>query len=283
MKTWSSFFGLLLLSGTAFGESIDERCLQNGTSACVDWENGVVLADGIGVPSESARSEAQRSASAQRAARLDAARNALEMVKGINLSSNTTMEEAMVTSDSIRSQVQGKVYGLRPMGEPRYFSDGSVKIRVEAQLRQMVPQVAFFQPPVEIAPPVEITSASDNAPTRIDMNRVYTGLVIDARGTGAQPAMSPRVFDEEGKELYGSAYVDREFVLKHGMAGYVKTLEQAQENDRVEGNPLVLKAVGIAGENKTDLVLSDSDADRLRELAANLNFLREARVVILVD
>ena len=49
------------------------------------------------------------------------------------------------------------------------------------------------------------------------------------------------------------------------------------------GNPLTVKAVGVAGKNKTDIVLADQDAARIRQLAANLNFLREARVVMLVD
>ena len=211
-----------------------------------------------------------------------AARNILEMIKGINVSSNTTLQDAMLTDDQIRSNVQGMIYGLRPVGAPRYFSDGSVRVRMEARLQQVVPQQALFQIPVEIAPPVELSSNSrSGAP--IDMGRVYTGLIIDARGTGAQPAMSPRVFDEAGNELYGSAYVEQEFVLKHGMAGYVKGLEQAETNDRVAGNPLTVKAVGVAGKNKTDIVLTDQDAARIRQLAANLNFLREARVVVLVD
>ena len=282
MKTWISACLGLLLASTAWGVSIDDRCLQDGNSACADWNQGLVIADGLGVPAKKAGTSAQQNASAQRAARMDAARNILEMIKGINVSSNTTLQDAMLTDDQIRSNVQGMIYGLRPVGAPRYFSDGSVRVRMEARLQQVVPQQALFQIPVEIAPPVELSSNSrSGAP--IDMGRVYTGLIIDARGTGAQPAMSPRVFDEAGNELYGSAYVEQEFVLKHGMAGYVKDLEQAEANDRVAGNPLTVKAVGVAGKNKTDIVLAEQDAARIRQLAANLNFLREARVVVLVD
>ncbi|MEC7424399.1 MAG: hypothetical protein VX844_07340, partial [SAR324 cluster bacterium] len=104
-----------------------------------------------------------------------------------------------------------------------------------------------------------------------------------ARGSGAQPAMSPKIYDEEGNELYGSAYVDQEFVQKHGMAGYVRDLDQALANDRVQGTPAVLKALSSSGANQTDLILSKSDADQLRGLADHLNFLREARVVIVLD
>ena len=51
----------------------------------------------------------------------DAARNMLEMIKGINLSSSTTMRDAMVQNDTIRTQVQGGFFGLRPSGKPAIF------------------------------------------------------------------------------------------------------------------------------------------------------------------
>ena len=42
---------------------------------------------------------------------MDAARNILEMIKGINVSSNTTLQDAMLTD--IKSANQGMIYGLR--------------------------------------------------------------------------------------------------------------------------------------------------------------------------
>jgi len=95
--------------------------------------------------------------------------------------------------------------------------------------------------------------------------------------------MSPKIDDENGKEVYGSAYVDRSFVTKHGMAGYVKTLERAKQNDRIKDKPLVIKALKSAGKNNTDLVISNKDANKLRQIASNQSFLKEARVIILLD
>jgi hypothetical protein len=48
MKTWISACLGLLLASTAWGVSIDDRCLQDGNSACVDWNQGLVIADGLG-------------------------------------------------------------------------------------------------------------------------------------------------------------------------------------------------------------------------------------------
>lgn len=275
---------MLLIALSILAQGLDRGCTQHGDAACIDWDRGVVIAEGIGVPAKSASSIAQRNATALRAARLDAARNMLEMIKGINLSASTTMKDAMISSDTVRTQVQGRLFGLRPVGKPKYFSDGSLSIRMEASLRQTIP-AELLAPTKTVSPPSELSSAdsSASAVTRIDPNRVYTGLVIDARGSGVQPAMSPKIYDENGNELYGSAYVDQEFVQKHGMAGYVKNVKQARENDRVKDSPLVLKALSSSGVNHTDLTLSNADATLLRGMTENLSFLRQARVVIVLD
>ena len=274
---------VFLLTGILYAQGLDQRCTQMGESACVDWDRGVVMAEGLGAPASSAKNIAQKNATALRAAKLDAARNMLEMIKGINLSSSTTMRDAMVQNDTIRTQVQGRLFGLRPSGKPRYFSDGSVSILMEASLRQTIPDEALTSSTGEMPREISGPSSGSSGSARLDPGRVYTGLIIDARGSGAQPAMSPKIYDEEGNELYGSAYVDQEFVQKHGMAGYVRDLDQALANDRVQGTPAVLKALSSSGANQTDLILSKSDADQLRGLADHLNFLREARVVIVLD
>ena len=87
---------VFLLTGILYAQGLDQRCTQMGDSACVDWDRGVVMAKGLGAPASSAKNTAQKNATALRAAKLDAARNMLEMIKGINLSSSTTMRDAMV-------------------------------------------------------------------------------------------------------------------------------------------------------------------------------------------
>jgi len=266
------------LGGVA--QPLDPSCTQEGVSACIDWDRQVVLAEGSGAPASSARTQAQQNATAERAARLDAARNALEMIKGVNLSASTKMQDAMLASDQVSTKVQGMLYGLRTVGAPRFFSDGSIRVRVEASLKQVIPEDLL-----ETTEAPEAVPEASGAPTspRIDFSAKYTGLVIDARGTDLQPAMAPKVLDASGDELYGSAYVDANFVRQHGMAGYVRSPEQAQENDRVAGNPLLLEATGTSGPNQTDVVISTEDAEALRKLAQKLPFLKEARVVMILN
>ncbi len=111
---------------------------------------------------------------------------------------------------------------------------------------------------------------------------VITGLIIDARELSFIPPAALKVLDEEGRELYGSAYISKEWFEKQGMAGYAKTLEDAKANPRVAGNPLVVKAIKSSGPNKGDLVLSDADARKIRELAKNMNFLDHGKIMVVV-
>jgi hypothetical protein len=82
--------------------------------------------------------------------------------------------------------------------------------------------------------------------------------------------------------VYGSAYVSKDWADKQGIVSYAKSLDQAKANPRVAGNPLVIKVVRVTGPNNKDLVISNDDARRVRDLAKNLNFLDAAKVVIIV-
>jgi K+-transporting ATPase c subunit len=111
---------------------------------------------------------------------------------------------------------------------------------------------------------------------------VYTGLIIDAKNLSFTPSASPKILDEDGREIYGSAYLDKKWVEKQGVVGYAKSLAEAKANSRVAGNPYVVKAIKTTGPNSKDLILSLADARKIRELAKNINFLDQAKVIIIV-
>ena len=111
---------------------------------------------------------------------------------------------------------------------------------------------------------------------------VFTGLIVDAQNLSFTPSAAPKILDEDGREVYGSAYVDKEWLEKQGIVGYSKSLSEARANSRVSGNPFVVKAIRVAGANNRDLVLSNEDARKIRELSKSLNFLDQAKVIIIV-
>jgi hypothetical protein len=277
--------GLLLLAaaaaprmaGAQAGQSVDVSCTTPNDRACIDWNRQVAIAVGMGVPASFATTAGQKNVTALRAARLDAARNLLELIRGVNITSDSSLQQAMVTSDQVRTSIEGALNGIREVGNPKYFSDGSIQVRLEASLRQVIPPEVYLGPQEVSAP------SAPSAPSNVSGGSVYTGLIVDGRGTGVTPAMSPKVYDPEGKEVYGSAFVSREFAIAQGIVGYVKSVDQARASDRVKGNPALVKAVSAKGPSKADLVLSKEDAETLRTLSQQQTFMREARVMIVLD
>jgi hypothetical protein len=120
-------------------------------------------------------------------------------------------------------------------------------------------------------------------PGQTASSTVYTGLIVDARGTGVRPAMVPKIRNEEGREVYGSAFVNRQYAVEQGMVGYLKDVEAAKTNPRVTDRPFLVKALKADGPNKTDLVISNNDAQVLHGMKEHLSFLEKARVIVVVD
>ena len=94
----------------------------------------------------------------------------------------------------------------------------------------------------------------------------YTGLILDATGIDAQPALVPVVVDELGDVVYGPAFVSREFAVSRGMCAFSASLESARDDRRVGPHPLVIKALRTASSGATDLVISTADAGTIAKL-----------------
>ena len=279
---------LLLFAGAGICQdkiSASEWTEKIGQGA-VNWSAGYIEAVGIGAPSDKSIGKASARPMALRAAKVDAYRNLLEVTKGVQVDSTTTIKDFTVESDVINTQVNGLVKGAKVVDQ-QYMSDGTVEVKIRMSLYGSLSEVIVpasiekrknLKPDEEpAAPAAPAESAAKEPPT------VYTGLVVDARGIQARPAMSPRIFDEDGKEVYGSANVDREYAVQQGMSGYARDLTAAQSNQRVTNSPVTVKALKTSGAGKADLVISNADAQQLRASADNAAFMKKCRVMIVLD
>jgi len=270
---------LVLMSGMAFAQlqgTVKDVIDPVGSTGKVDWTTGVITAVGIGAPPAQPANAGQARAMAERAAQVVALRNLLEAVKGVRVDSTTLVENFMVTSDMIRTEVSGFVQGATVM-DKKYMSDGSVEVTVGMKLTGALADALLTKTPP--TPPTGLTGTlAPGTP-----GQVYTGLIVDARGLGVRPAMAPKILNEEGKEAYGSAWVNRDYAVREGMVGYLKDPVAAQTNPRVTDKPLMVKALKVSGDGRVDLVVANADAAMLHGAAQNLSFLEKCRVIILVD
>ncbi|MFP4164172.1 MAG: hypothetical protein ACLFQB_07920 [Chitinispirillaceae bacterium] len=270
-----AFVVTILLSAASVMAQIQPVVKDNQGNGSVDWSERCIIATGIGAPNPNLPQAAQRPA-AIRAAKQIALRNALETVKGIHLNSETRVENFMVEQDIVSSSVSGFVKGFQQDGKTKYMSDGSVEVTMKVPLDG-----------VEGLGEILLDNQLRESPQMHEVAKpnkmVFTGLIIDCRGMKIKPALSPRVLDENGKEVYGSAYVSREWAIKHGIVGYSKELGAASKLERTGDSPGKIKALKAKGDNLTDVVISNKDANDVRNAADNLKFLSECRVVLVID
>lgn len=290
---------MLLLALHAFAQDFDNAdYVQNADSGAVNWQTGYVTAKGIGVPPPNSVSLAQARAMAVRAATVDARRNLLSMIKGVQIDAQTTVQNAMIADDTVVERVRGFLQNSQIL-DTAYMSDGSVEVTVGMNMRgglssTLLPPDMPFLPPRSLAPtpipapavpqtpaPEAVVPEQPQAPAPVAP--AITGLLVDARGLGARPAMSPKVVDENGEEVYGSASVSREYAIQQGMAGYAKDPDAAVANPRIAAAPMVVKAIAVKGKARTNLVISNADAAMLRETNAAQDIMEKCRVMIVLD
>jgi hypothetical protein len=240
---------------------------QVGMNGAVDFSQRTITATGIGM----AGGPGGR-AGVIMAAKLDALRNLLSTINGITMTSQTTVENQMLASDVIKTRVEGIAKNYRMVGEPRYYDDGSIEVTIEMSLDGPFMEALL---PAGMGGGQPLSSAISGV--------AYTGLIIDATGLGARPALAPRILNEDGVEVYGSSYVSRDWAIKYGMVGYEKEIESAFQNDRVTDKPLVAKGLRTEGPNRADIVISNDDAQKLHSMKENLSFLQKCRVIVLLD
>ena len=111
----------------------------------------------------------------------------------------------------------------------------------------------------------------------------FSGLIIDARGIAAQPAMVPIVVDESGKEVYSPAFVSREFAVQNGVCRYTRSIADLSLFPKVAPNPLLVKGLRTVKNRSCDIVISNTDAFKIRDASTNLTFLKQCRVIIVLD
>ena len=266
-----------------------DDAVEEVNSGAMNYSNGWITATGIGGISPLAQNPGMARGMAVRAAKIDAMRNLLETVMAVAVTSETSVRGAAVENDVIKTKVKGMVKGarIRDINEDgrhdtndfRYLSDTSIEIEMEIHMSGIssivLPPAGYAEAQAGVAPPSAGTSAPTSGST--------TGLIIDARGVGARPAMSPKILDQNGGVVYGPSSFTREYAIKYGVAGYSKDIETAKSDPRVVGNPLIVRGIGVQGSNGTDIVVANGDAATIRRAESSGKVLSSCKVMIILD
>ena len=283
----------------------------------MDWSgDSKITVQGMGVAPTYAVNAIQARMLARRAAVVDAYRQLAEMVKGVNVDSETTVENMMVTSDVTKTKVTALIQGARIVSEqavdgggytvtmemsvfgasnslatavlptntvPTSFPapDASVPASTPSSVQvnvQVTPGTTTQQTPATTIPSVTTPSHQGSSAAAAPAGQAiggYTGLIVDCRGLGLKPVMSPVIKNANGEPIYGYKNLDSATVIANGMASYTTDLSKAS---RAGSNPLVVKAVGLDNHNGNP-ILSVADANRVLIENGASGFLDRTNVV----
>ena len=264
---------------------------ENGS---INYGDRTIQAIGIGFIPENVINAGQARRSAMRIAKQDALRQLIEIVNGVNVTSETTVSGAMF-DDMIKTQVQGAIRGARQIGQPKYLSDTSVEVvyevkmadisRVLLPMAEKAPTLTFDDTNVSVSGTVASAAEQQQAGTADTgvKSGGVTGIIIDGTGLGLRPAMSPRILNQGGSVVYGPGQYSRDYAAANGVAGYAKTLDQAKSDTRVQGNPLIIRAASTSGSTSADVIISNADAGKLAVADGAGGLLKNCRVMIVLD
>ena len=266
---------IALSSALAFSVAVGAVPLSNYTAPApalaaqyqIRSSSDVITAEGYGrypagMPNGSAKMAARR------AAIVDAQRNLLESIKGVAIDSETTVENFMLKDDVIHSKVSGIIQGAQVISEEEQPDGYKVTMAVPVYGVGSLGDVAITAVVGDKAP-TPVPPPPTNYKPSVAITGGYTGLVINAKGSGLVRTFCPAIYDTTGRAIYGVYNVDKKYAIDYGVVGYAKGPEGWSKvkagTSRAGSNPLVVNIVSVRERtvNKCDVVISVEDADRI--------------------
>lgn len=235
--------------------------LSTGRQALIEWGLGELVATGQAVPPTNATSAGQKQLLARRGAVLDAQRNLLETVEGVQVTSDSTMVNFMA-NDVVRTQVEGAVMGATVTSES--WDPASEIYTVEMTMPlDSVRQIAMPPKTISYTPSIETP----------------TGIVINLRGLGAVPSLTFDIYTVGGTLVTVSA---SGFYVSVSSTDDPVDVSEAVSDSRVADDPFVVRVEALA-ENRIDLIVDESTGQMLIQFLAERDFFGEGRILIVLD
>jgi len=278
----SAFILLFAVYAPVLGNE-EAQLIESIGKGSVNWSKGFIRATGIGAPPDWAYGKPQARPLALTKARMVAYRNLLKVAQSIRVDTAITIKETIDKDTEVAAQFDSMIRGAEVIRE-EYRLNGTVEVTVQMSMTGGFAQLILPGDILHVESVKTIRSASKTAGSGSKSKPdFFTGLVVDARGLAIQPVIALKILNENGKEVYGPAYVSREHAVQQGMCGYFTNIQRAIDEKRVGKKPLVVKGIKTQGLENSYIIISNDDAAILKSTPANLSFLRKCFVAVIVD
>ena len=234
-RVWLRSIALLAMISFGFICTAFAADLKDG----VDWERSVVIAEGYGFAPQNTTNPMQAKILAKRAAMSDALRRLGELVGGVQVTAETTVDKMMIESDIVRTRVQTTIKGAK-LVEENLVAPGSYRVVMELPMfgssdalaasvmtrhnekkpfPSVTPNVAPAAPQTKLNIEVSVNGVPQNTMTAKVNSRVMGAVYADDYYTPVTD-YSPYVFDTTQNEPTAADEI----------APYLDTTENTAEN-----------------------------------------------------
>ena len=350
--------------------AVDQGQEPVGEYGSIDWIAMQIRATGMGVAGPKAMNMAHARILAKGAAKVVAQRNLLEVVKGVHIDSETTVQNYMVQDDTITTRIQGVLKGatiekytfgpdnsctatisIHLTGDlsrailqnlPQADPARGQALGLEGKIAQLEQRIAALEQRINSLQQIKyeqedlsrlfiqlVSLLAENQNARIQQttfttsgklqtleanqqniranlkmlsdrisrleqgkeqvpgpntqtanNAGYTGLIIDARGTGFRPCLRPKIFGQS-RLLYPGPYIDQHTAISKGYVRFYRNLGQAQHSSLAGKLPYTVKATNSAKGLKRTLILPEDAGKELSAIIKDPNgFMSQCKVLV---
>jgi len=233
-------------------------------ASMINWEDGYLEAVGMATVDVSKMANTtQAELMAQEGARAMAYARLSETLSGVAVSAETLVQNCLATDQVVRTKTEAFIKGARIIEEKVDWVQGSPKAvcRLGLVLKgERGVQNVFVDWTLRADQEKNMPLFNVKQHKMIEQDDLYSGLIIDARGMGIQPAIVPQVLTDQGQLFYGGKVVDQQVATQQGVVGYASDPSSPAVAQRVGNKPMVIKAKGSYGKNKAGVSISTADA-----------------------
>ncbi len=239
----------------------------------INWSRFTIESTGVGTLTD--KREKGTPQLTLEAAKAAAQKGIFQTLGCLRITCDQTLSDILEQQGNVAKEIRKIIQDARVVTQ-EYLSDGTAKVVMELSLLGAFSQLILPHDvkQIELVKPI---GPPQNTPPP------FTGLIVDATGIGARPALVPKILDENRKEVFGATFASRDSAVQQGMCRYVPSLDAARRQDRVGDRPLVVKGLKTEDGRKTTIIISTADAAKLKRASGHLQLLRQCAVVIAID
>lgn len=306
--------GFLMLARVSESFARIDYIEQITDEASMNWTTQALRIKGYGYGPENVKHLGRRKILTKRAAKVDAYRNLVEVIKGVQVTSNSRVEDMMLESDSIQTKTRGMLKGMKVV-DVTYSHDGGCEITVEVNIYKdgtflladlntgnfkvtdNYPKFDWDAVRKELEKTKEKLAHLRARYSGVDENiinsnhnglegqfynahstkNIYTGLLVDARELDLKPTLAPSILNQNREKMYGIGVIPTK-VTNGSTADYLLcNIEHARKYKKISDWPLVVKGIEVI--NETDVIIDNEDAKKLLLIH---HLLEQGKVVILI-